>query len=223
MPENSLTAQPICRSSRELLPKMLHQLAQPVSALRCSLEVALGKTREIQGYVEALENAQEIASHLQQRLEYFRDLAEVVEPGDCLSPVAAESIITTAVDEVRELAESLDTNLEVACKATAVFGNEQKLLIGVLRLLDSLIANQQPTTVQFIAEDEIFGTVSLRTEHRGSAKGVGRESMTIAETALVTMGGEIHYCPVAEGLLAEVRLLSYRHPAATTSAIMGDF
>ena len=200
-------------SARELLPQMLHELAQPVSALQCSLEVALRRPRSLEDYLVALENAQEITNRLRARLEFFREFSEAGEPCDCMHPVDAAETIAAAIQEMQPLADSLGMTLEGECDSVMVYGNEQKFAFFVLQLLDAALASHQSTTVQWMTEDTIFG--SLRVCNNDSSKrGLTLESLSLPQAALSTIGGEIFVQPLESGTLVKVRLAPYRNRPA---------
>ncbi len=209
-------------SARELLPQVLHELAQPVSALQCSLEVALQRPRGIQDYVVALENAQEITNRLRSLLESFRELSEAVEPCDCLHPVDAAETINVAIQQMQPLADALGSTLEGNCDSRAVYGSEQKLSFIFLRLLDAVLASQQDATLQWMTEETVFGRARVRTSY-SPQRAIAKEHFSISQTALETIGGKIVVEPLESGTLVTVQLASYRHPTSTTSVMVGDF
>lgn len=209
-------------SSRELLPRVLHELAQPVSALQCSLEVALRNPRATEVYLETMKGALEIASCMRERLAYFRDLAEAVEPCDCDRPVEAAAAIEAAMGQMREFAESIGTKLHSACAAMTVFGNQPKLVFICLRMLEGLLATGQNATLQVRAEHKIFCSVRMQAQTR-EAREFKRESRELLEGALATMGGKLRLQSLPGGLLAEVRLSAYRQAATGTEVSLRDF
>jgi hypothetical protein len=203
---------------------MLHELAQPMSALQCSLDVVLERPREVETYIQALHGAQDIANRMKERMHYFRDLSQAIEPCDCMQPVNAQPLLAAAIEEVWELAESMGTKIWGECEPIRLFGNEPKLLFGLLHLLDWLLANQQNTTLQLFVEDRAIGSVRLEVKPgSGDAGGANRESMMLATTALATIGAELFTEKHGVDLFAVIRLSSYRQPQSTTTVLMGNF
>jgi hypothetical protein len=215
---------PIYRSARELLPALLHDLAQPTSALECSAEVALQRPRSAEDYVEVLAQAHEIAAGMRTRLEYFRRLAGAVEVCDCMRPVRAETALMAAVEAVRPLAESLGTAIELVPARFEVFGNQEKLVSGLVWLLDYLLMRRRSIRLQLRVDQSFGGEVRLLCGGGDRAHVNGSEdSLTVAQTAFATMGVEVRIEPCGSELMVEVQLSSYRHPASNTLVMIGDF
>ena len=57
----------------EVVQELFHEIAQPLSALQCSLDVTLHQPRPRERYLQTLEEAQELANVLRARLDHFRE------------------------------------------------------------------------------------------------------------------------------------------------------
>jgi hypothetical protein len=86
------------RVRRELLPDLLHELAQPISALQCATEITLRKPRTVQEYVLALEQIQQTASGMRRTMEFFRERWDASDPCDGSHPLAIAPVISAVAE-----------------------------------------------------------------------------------------------------------------------------
>lgn len=210
-------------TSREMLARVLHELAQPLSALECSLELGLYEEADVRRSRGALETSLEIAHRLSKRLVHFRDLSEALLPCDCLQPMNAAEATSRAVQEVRELANSLAVSFDVSVEALPpVYGNPEKLQFALVRMFDWLFQNGKPAHVYLFAEDSPLG--EIRLAFSGERKDVpSSRSLEVVRAALTTIGAGLRIEVHASEVEVTISFSSYDHPKALTSVLLGEF
>jgi signal transduction histidine kinase len=214
----SLTAigSPPCPSCSDLLPRVLHELAQPLSALECSLELALRDEPDLSRCRHALETAREIAERLSERLTYFRDLSEAVHPCDCLRPLNAADAVCGAAREVGELAASLGVRIEINVDSHTSYGNREKLQFALVRLFDFVFQSGGPARVHLVCADKRMGEIRLRGNPAKNELASPRP-LELARAALATMGADLPTEMRGGEFNATILLCPYHCPEAITS------
>ena len=70
---------------------VFHDLSQPLTALHCSLELALARDQTIEEFRASVEAALHNAERLRQRLLLLRELSDADDPGDTVYAASARS------------------------------------------------------------------------------------------------------------------------------------
>lgn len=127
---------------RDFLANSAHELRTPVAAIRSTVEVALGADRTKEEYEELLSEVIEECHALEVLVNQLLLLAET--EGDRMGihgeRVPFDSIVRTATDMFRALAESRDIELKLTrCTTTVVEGNRHHLRQVLNNLLDNAI------------------------------------------------------------------------------------
>ncbi len=132
-------------SARELAPRgnfaanVFYDLSQPLTALQCSLELALVRDQTIEEFRGSVEAALQAAERLRQRLLLLRELSDAEDPGDTSTPVVLDQLLQQLRDDMLPLFESAGRCLELTCVSVEVAANEAKLTRGFLYLLEFLL------------------------------------------------------------------------------------
>lgn len=119
-----------------ILHAIAHQLSQPLTACRGTLELALLKCKSAAEYRKAAEKALAAAEKLATIVQMVRELAEAFEPPGKIVPVDLGVLTRQVVEDLAPIAESrgvmvvLDGALEIVINA-----DEQRLYQAVLKTL----------------------------------------------------------------------------------------
>ncbi len=115
-PAGGQTASECCRAC---LGALAHRLAQPVTALRGGMELALLGKRSVSEYRSVLEESLQLADHVVQLIVSLRDLAESSAPAGPRQSVALDQIVREVQAEVQGLAESREVHLQLRAEGAA--------------------------------------------------------------------------------------------------------
>ncbi len=135
----------VSASTAELAPRrdfasnVFHDLSQPLTALQCSLELALVRDQTIEEFRASVEAALHDAERLRRRLLLLRELSDAEDPGDTSTPVALDQLLQQLREEMLPLFESAGRAFELTCVAVEVAANEAKLTRGFFYLLEFLL------------------------------------------------------------------------------------
>jgi hypothetical protein len=140
-----------------------------------------------------------------------------------MHPVQAQSALAAALEHICPVAESLGATIKGEPADVEIFGNHDKLVSGLVWLLDHLLALGNSATLDLKVDDTLRGAVHIWTANHADVVGLSNEALMLAQTALGTMGVEVTIESQGSELRVELQLSSYRHPAARTSVIVGDF
>jgi two-component system sensor histidine kinase BaeS len=131
-----------CKSCRECLSAMAHRLAQPVTALRGGIELALMQKRTAADYRSVLEETLQLADNVAQLIVSLRDLGESGGPAGPARSVLLPATTSEILTEMQGMAESRDLRLQVvAHDAVKVCANPERLREALQSLLTWVIRN----------------------------------------------------------------------------------
>lgn len=88
-----------------------HALGQPLTELRCSLELALHKALDAEGYRSAIQQALRSIERLTAATKFARQLAEAEDPGDESKTVDLSNILREVSEEFEPVAEAYHLEL----------------------------------------------------------------------------------------------------------------
>lgn len=117
---------------------MFHDLSQPLTALHCSLELALARDHTIEEFRASVEAALHDTQRLRQRLLLLRELSDAEDPGDASTPVVLDQLLRRLREDMLPLFESAGRGFELTCETVRVPANEAKLTRGFFYLLESV-------------------------------------------------------------------------------------
>ncbi len=125
---------------RSFLSEIFHSLSQPLTALHCSLDLALRRDHTLDELRASVQSALEDAERLRQRLLLLRALSDASDPGDLSQPVELTEMLRELQEEMLPLFESEGKRLELEADAgpIMVHGNRVRLLRALFYFLEYL-------------------------------------------------------------------------------------
>ena len=130
---------------RDFAANVFHDLSQPLTALHCSLELALVRDQTIEEFRASVEAALHAAERLRQRLLLLRELSDAEDPGDTSTPLALDQLLQQLREDMLPLFESAGRSFELTCEAAQVAAHEAKLMRGFFYLLEFLLRCALPS------------------------------------------------------------------------------
>jgi hypothetical protein len=130
---------------RDFASNVFHDLSQPLTALQCSLELALVHDQTIGEFRASVEAAVHAAESLRQRLLLLRALSDAEDPGDTSAPLALDRLLLQLREDMLPLFESAGRSFELSCEPVEVLANEGKLTRGFFYLLEFLLRCPSPS------------------------------------------------------------------------------
>lgn len=120
--------------------EIVHNLSQPLTALQCSLELALFRDQTIDELRSSVESALQNAECLRQRLLLLRELNQANDPGDLSRPTELNGLLRELQEELLPLFESAGQELELHLQdgTLQVRGNKTKLTRALFYFLEYL-------------------------------------------------------------------------------------
>lgn len=91
---------------RELVDDLFHALSQPLTSLRCSMEVALLEQRTPGEYQEVLEQGLDLAERISGLVEDLRDLWDVQDSINSAGAVPAQACLDEIIGDLTPVAEA---------------------------------------------------------------------------------------------------------------------
>lgn len=125
---------------RSFLSEIFHSLSQPLTALHCSLDLALRRDRTLEELRASVQSALEDAERLRQRLLLLRALNDAGDPGDLSQPVELTEMLRELQEEMLPLFVSAGKRLELEAEAgpMMVRGNRVRLMRALFYFLEYL-------------------------------------------------------------------------------------
>jgi signal transduction histidine kinase len=183
----------IARQQR-FVAETFHVLGQPLTALRCSLELALlSEATGADEYRAALKSALFHTDRVLEAATYARELAEAEDPGNC-RPTDVASVIRTVVQEFEPVAESLGLSIVLVCDAgLVVYADADRLQRVTFRLLDALAhgarTGSRITVAAIRQQDSVEITFSAVLNRAPDA--VQRRVLKLADRIFRAVGGTV--------------------------------
>lgn len=144
-PRLTQPAGPIAASeAKPLLADLFHALNQPLTTMRCSLELALHQPRSLEQYREEVRGALERAEQVIRLVAGIRQLVEAEDPGDDRRVPILESALREVVADLAPLAELLQVRLLVRCDSPGQVRFEAHRLRQALFLLLEFALSSSP-------------------------------------------------------------------------------
>jgi C4-dicarboxylate-specific signal transduction histidine kinase len=132
---------------RQFVSDVYHTLAQPLTALHCSLELALRASPDLDRQRAALEDGLRLTGEVLAAAKFVRRLAEADDPGHPVS-VPLGWAIHAVVQELDPVAESMSARIDVpsGC-AVRVWIDPQRLREVLFHLFDWVLHSAQGKNV----------------------------------------------------------------------------
>jgi signal transduction histidine kinase len=183
---------------QEVLGELLHSLSQPLTSLRCSLELSIEEVTEQQqaAVSVALQQTEKVIGMIQ----LMRDYLDAERPGSEVHPVALAPAVGAVVEELSSIAALRQINVSLVGTCTAsVPVPEPRLRLALQYLLSALIQAAQANSEIRLALEEGSSESVLRVEcekgvrtayaKRDSVSGtLGKVRLAIASRVLETAG-----------------------------------
>lgn len=134
-------------SGGDFASTVFHDLSQPLTALHCSLELALVRDQTAEEFRASIGAALENAERLRQRLLLLRELSDADDPGDTSTPLDLDRLLERLREDMLPPFESAGRSFEMTCEAVTVPANEAKLTRGFFYLLEFLLRCDSPGSV----------------------------------------------------------------------------
>lgn len=152
---------------RELLAELFHAMNQPLTALACSLELALVAPQTAEQYEEIVREAAERVERVSRLTRCLHQLVQADDRGEQSREVDVKKVLREVADELTPVAESLHVNLLLAGDG------ERRLWCDATRLREAL----------FQMLDLVLA--SARHELRVELGASGQEAVTLEVTSLL--------------------------------------
>src|ERR1700756_1644481 len=124
-----------------LLPELLHALNQPLTSLRCSLELTLLQPRDSEEYRKRLRESLRLTEDIVVLSTGIRELLDVEQASGTTETVAFERVLESSVRELLPLAETRGVRLALSCPSSLpVMGDSQRYLAALLHFLGFLFS-----------------------------------------------------------------------------------
>jgi len=104
---------------RQLIADLFHALNQPITALRCALELSLLQLRSAEQYRATLQSGLQQAEQIAGWATGIRELLQADDAGDDLQILRLEGFLREAVADLEPVAESLQVSLALRCHSLA--------------------------------------------------------------------------------------------------------
>lgn len=141
-PDHPITRAPDSTKCRECLGAMAHRLAQPMTALRGSIELGLMGKRSAADYRSVLEQSLQLADNLTQLIVSLRDLGESSAPRGAPRCVLLNAMAMEVLAEMEGPAETRDLHLHLQAGGNArVWADPDRLREALQSLLAWIIQN----------------------------------------------------------------------------------
>ena len=147
---------------RSLTHDIFHTLSQPLTALQCSLELALIRDRTSEEFRASVEAALENTERLRQSFLLLRELNDADDPGDISAPVELRQILLELGEDFLPVLESAGGQLDVSCDRVLVRGNSAKLRQAFFYLIEYLLGALARPNLSVVVEQRKEATVEVR-------------------------------------------------------------
>jgi hypothetical protein len=120
---------------QELVADLFHALSQPLTSLRCSLEVTLFEPRAAAQYQQALRESLTLSEQITELVVGIRELLEADEPPDVDPPIPLSPCLEEIVADLLPVAEYEGKNLTMSTAPGCVCIAAHRLKQALLSLL----------------------------------------------------------------------------------------
>lgn len=133
--------QPEITPHHTFISEIFHHLSQPLTALHCSLELALDRDITAEQLRASLQTALESIECFRQRFVLVRALAHANEAGDLSQPTDLVELFTDLRNDMVPLFETAGVRLELQARSQQILarGNRPRLLQSTFCFLEHLL------------------------------------------------------------------------------------
>jgi signal transduction histidine kinase len=180
------------QTRQQFVSEVFHAISQPLTALRCSLELALLQQLDVRQCRAALAEALAHAEQVTACAQFLRELADGDDTGHpCHTKLS--TAVAAAMEEFRPAFESSGQVVRARCDGDVqVIADPDKLQRAFFLLMDYASAEQRDVEVYVQSPRDLrveFGIPHGRAV--GDRNMRARQSLQIAERVLKTTGGEV--------------------------------
>lgn len=147
-----------------LVSEVFHNLSQPLTALHCSLELALRRDRTVEELRGSVQAALEDAERLRQRLLLVRALNDASDPGDLSQPTEMSGLFRQLHEDMLPLfaSDGQKFELELECGVVRVRANQARLMRALFAFLEYLFSHSAEGAVLTIQVRVLAGQADIR-------------------------------------------------------------
>jgi len=127
-------------SEAAFLSEVFHSLSQPLTALHCTLDLALECDRTVEQLRVSIQSALDDAERLRQRLLLTRALKDAADPGPLVEAVDVGALLRELCDDMAPLFDSAGRNLtlNIELEGLLVRANKSRLAQALFTFLEYL-------------------------------------------------------------------------------------
>jgi signal transduction histidine kinase len=141
------SGKPALDSDPQLISELFHALNQPITALRCSLELSLHRPRAAEQDRNTLRMALDQAEQIARLSTGIRELLEADDPGDNCEVLALQGYLREAVSDFQPVAEARGIEMVLRSEgACHVRLEARRLRQALFCLLESVLNASPPGT-----------------------------------------------------------------------------
>lgn len=148
------------------LPTIAHELSQPLTVCRGTLELVLLKGRGLANYRAACERALTGVERLVTIVQLLQDLADVSGPPGRKAPFEMTALVREAMDDLSHMAENRRVALSLDASTQAfAHGDRDRSFQAVLMLLRSAVQQSSEHGLVHVSVSSSNETISLTIDH----------------------------------------------------------
>lgn len=195
------------RWRHQFVSDIYHALSQPLTALHCSLELALRKQQSPQEQNGALRDALTMAASAIESAKFLRLMVEAENPGD-VKPVLLARVLRDIRDELNPVAESQGTEIICSCGTeTVVSADPRRLREALFLLTDSALqrTGKQDMQMELLIRRKValvrIGVAETSSGQASSPSGsYTTKPILLAQKIIHAAGGEVMEQHAANGV-----------------------
>jgi signal transduction histidine kinase len=181
---------------QQLVSELFHALSQPITALRCSLELALHMPTVVPSK-ESLHLALTHAERIAQLAGSIRELVQADDPGDEKTAIVLEDYLREAISDMQPIAAAAQVGLELCGSlGSRVVAEPRRLKQALFYWLEFALASAAAGSRVELAISQQAGqgvvTASLRRKHiSGDADETETPSQSLSRRLGLAIAGRI--------------------------------